>query len=66
MKASSERDAKALEQRALKQRLQHTERELDAVTTLMKEKIGSVVEIVEKKVFQLARFTCNSTIVHLL
>uniref|UniRef100_A0A2P2I275 Transmembrane GTPase Marf-like n=1 Tax=Hirondellea gigas TaxID=1518452 RepID=A0A2P2I275_9CRUS len=48
--ATSERDAKCNEQRTLKQRLHHTERELDAVTAIMKEKIGYMVEDVERKV----------------
>lgn len=53
--ASNEREAKVIEQRSLKQRLHHTERELDAVTVIMKDRIGSVVETVEKKVMFIER-----------
>ena len=48
--AAKEREVKGNEMRQLKQRLHNTEKELDEITARMKEKIGHMVEDVERKV----------------
>ena len=48
--ASSEQQTKNKERQTLRKKIEFTEKELDDITALMKEKIGSMVEDVERKV----------------